>query len=63
VYRGPPYGVPVWVGVRAQGGDGFIPGFLDEEDVGVVGLEDRVDAGVAPLGVDRSYLDLLYCHT
>ena len=55
-------GVPFRVSVGSEGGDGFIPRFLDEEDVGVIGLEDRVDACIAPLSVDGSYFDLLYCH-
>jgi len=55
-------GVPFWVGVRPEGGDGFVPRFLEEEDVRVIGLEDRVDASVAPSCVDGSYFDLVYRH-
>ena len=55
-------GVPFWVGVGPEGGDGFVPRFLKEEDVRVIGLEDHVDASVAPSCVDGSYFDVVYCH-
>jgi hypothetical protein len=62
VNGGPSCGVPIQVGVGPEGGNSFVPRFLDEEDVRVVGLEDHVDASVAPSCVDRSYFDVVYCH-
>ena len=61
-HLGSPSRVPVWVGVRPEGGDGFVPRFLDEEDIRVISLEDHMDASVAPLCIDGSYFDLIYCH-
>jgi hypothetical protein len=62
VYGGAPCGVPFWVGVGLKGGNCFVPQLLDKEDVGVVSLEDRVDASVAPLCIDGSDFNMLYCH-
>jgi hypothetical protein len=35
---------------------------LDEEDVGVVRLENCVDVGVASVCIDGLYFELVYCH-